>query len=728
MFIKVATVKRKNAVYRYAQLVESYRRKDGMPTQRVLASLGRRSELEIANLRKALAASRDGTAVVLDDGDTGVAGAQVLDNLDWLDIAVVIAVLRRLGVDTVLADLLERDEAEVADADVVLSLVAQRCVDPDSKLAAVKWFGRTALPELLGIPMGRFNNTRIHRVLERLEAADEQLQQRLASAVNAHTGGFSLLFLDVTDTWFVGRGPSLAQSGRTKEGLVRRKVGIALLCDARGYPLRWSVVQGRRHDSGPMKEMVRALQSVPWARGVPLVLDRAMGATAHVEQLLASGREFVTALQRNEFDAYAPDLPCAVLSEVDWRADDAVSVAGNAVVAAGMERVSDTLYVKDLGVVQRKLVDDGLTAARFVPATDKCRQRLADAVAIRDDVDNGRIKSLSEAGRIRGFRPALTSKTLRLLRLAPDLQSRIAAGEAASLSIKALREMSHLPDFEAQRTAFDQALKRAAAAPDARRARGTGKVSAAPRLLPACKSPPRLHAVLAFNPELWRRQKARFDEQLAELRRWARNRNRAVRQGGRRGTEASARAAAHARLARSHLVDACEVHVTTDKRGGREVPQLQIRPIPEEWARRQRFLGWQIIVAQPGDRHSAAELVRIYRAKDGVEKDFQTIKSVLSLRPVRHRTDAKVRAHVTLCMLALLVERSLDQQLQGRMTGVAALDLLSDIHLNRMRTAGGSVPVYTITRARSDQAEVLQALKLEHLADSARMTAGLRGR
>jgi len=142
----------------------------------------------------------------------------------------------------------------------------------------------------------------------------------------------------------------------------------------------------------------------------------------------------------------------------------------------------------------------------------------------------------------------------------------------------------------------------------------------------------------------------------------------------------------------------------------------------------QRFFGWQIIVAHPRDRHSAAELVRIYRAKDGVEKDFQTIRSVLSLRPVRHRTDAKVRAHVTLCMLALLVERSLDQQLQGRMTGVAALDLLSDIHLNRMRTAGGSVPVYTITRARPDQAEVLQALKLEHLADSARMAAGLRGR
>ena len=158
------------------------------------------------------------------------------------------------------------------------------------------------------------------------------------------------------------------------------------------------------------------------------------------------------------------------------------------------------------------------------------------------------------------------------------------------------------------------------------------------------------------------------------------------------------------------------------------MPRIRIRPVPRVCAERQRLLGWQVIVARPDDRRSAAELVRLYRSKDGVEKDFGTIKGALSLRPVRHRTDAKVRAHVTLCMLALLVERYLDDRLGGRMTGVAALDLLSDIHLNRIRTAAASVPVYTITRVRADQVEVLRALELEHLAESGRMTAGLARR
>jgi hypothetical protein len=56
---------------RYAQLVESFRRPDGVPAHRVIASLGVLSDLEIANLRTALEASRQGkTVVVLEEDPT----------------------------------------------------------------------------------------------------------------------------------------------------------------------------------------------------------------------------------------------------------------------------------------------------------------------------------------------------------------------------------------------------------------------------------------------------------------------------------------------------------------------------------------------------------------------------------------------------------------------------------------------------------------------------------
>ncbi len=601
-------------------------------------------------------------------------------------------------------------------------------MDPDSKLAAVQWFGRTALPELLGLAMARFNNTRIHRVLSALEACDESLQTRLATAVSDHRGPFSLLFLDVTDTWFVGRGPSLATKGKTKEGLHRRKVNIALLCDELGHPLRWKLIEGRRHDSVPMKEMAWALQSVDWAAGVPLVLDRAMGATAHIQELLSADRPFITALTRTEFDTYTDRVPTQSLSEVPWRSSDASRQAALAVTSAGMEPICDTLCVLDLGVVTRNEAEASVGQMQPVTGTDKCRQRMEIARVMKAAMDSGEARSLAEAGQPHGLGISMTSRTLRWLRLAPDIQQDVLAGEAAPLSLRTMAGLNRIEDFEAQRQTFQQALALASAQPDKRRTRPAGPLHAVPRSTPPDTSPTRLRAVLAFNPELWVRQKQARDHLLVELRSWSRRRNDNARDPRSRMTAAKLRHAALARLARNHLVEACEVDVTTQQVDGRDVHQVQIKPDPKAWDHRQRFFGFQLIVARPDDTRAAADLVSIYRAKDKVEKDFQTIKSVLSLRPVRHRTDAKVRAHVTLCMLALLVERVLDTTLGGKASGPAALSTLSDIHLNRVRTVGDSRPVYTITKPKAQHLALLKALDMSHLVDDPKVRAKLTPR
>ena len=727
MHVKATKIRRGDKLYQYGQLVESYRRDDGQPTQRLVASLGRCTDLEIANLRLALRASAKGQVVVLADSAQLSADCEVLDNLAWLDVAVVVSVLRQLGIDKILEELLPRDEADIPDADVVLALVAQRCVAPSSKLAATGWFGRTALPELLGLPLARFNNTRLHRVLEGLESCEESLQARLASTISAQHGPFSLLFLDVTDTWFVGRGPSLATPGQTKEGLYRRKIGIALLCDQDGHPLRWMVLEGRRHDSVPMKEMAWALQSVDWARGVPLVLDRAMGATAHIEELLATERPFVTALTRNEFDAYTDRVPSAPLANLNWSVPDAAEHAAAAVSEAGMTRCSDDLYVLDLGVVTRVVQAPPAPGARSEGA-DKCRERLQAAIAMQAAMDHGEAKSLTEAGRHHRLSQSLASKTLRLLRLAPDLQEAIAGGEAAQLSISSLLDLTRLDDFEAQRKAWETALAEARARPDGRRTRQAGRLSAAPPTSSEPSRPPRLRAVLAFNPQQWVRQKESADRTLGALRAWTRHKNESLRDPRTLASAAQVAQDAHARLKKEQLISAFRVEVDTRQVDGRTVHQLSLEPDPVAWPRRQRFFGFQIIVARPDETRVPAELVLVYRAKDAVEKDFQTIKSVLHLRPVRHRTDAKVRAHVTLCMLALLVERVLDRALRGKVTAAAALDLFADIHLNRLRISSESQPVYTITRGSADHIDLLRALGLASLLDNTEVTASLYAR
>ena len=79
----------------------------------------------------------------------------------------------------------------------------------------------------------------------------------------------------------------------------------------------------------------------------------------------------------------------------------------------------------------------------------------------------------------------------------------------------------------------------------------------------------------------------------------------------------------------------------------------------EVWRRRRRHDGFVLLLSHPHLRRIAPALVQPYRDKDVVEKDLQTTKDVEKMRPVYHYTDAKVQAHVGVCMLALLLRRPL---------------------------------------------------------------------
>jgi len=136
------------------------------------------------------------------------------------------------------------------------------------------------------------------------------------------------------------------------------------------------------------------------------------------------------------------------------------------------------------------------------------------------------------------------------------------------------------------------------------------------------------------------------------------------------------------------------------------------------WTKRRSIDGFILLVAHPGLPQSAAEMVALYRAKDAVEKDFQTIKSELELRPVFHHTDPKVRTHVSLCMLALLLERTLERRLREAhvpMTAPACFEELAGGHLNMLATSPDEPVAYVATEPSADQLALLRALRLAHL-------------
>ncbi|MFC1642729.1 transposase [Myxococcota bacterium] len=130
-----------------------------------------------------------------------------------------------------------------------------------------------------------------------------------------------------------------------------------------------------------------------------------------------------------------------------------------------------------------------------------------------------------------------------------------------------------------------------------------------------------------------------------------------------------------------------------------------------------------------GGYRSAAALTQTYRAKNAVEADFHVIKSLVKLRPVRHRTNVKVRAHVALCMLALYVQRELTAKLKKEsISAERALEQLETCRLSLYITKGASGDAYVLPEVDREDMAVLRRLKLTRLVDQRELGAALTPR
>jgi hypothetical protein len=727
--VRVSRVHRNGKSFEYAQLVESYRREDGMPAHRVVHSFGKVDETLLANLRAAFRNAKNGQKV--DSPPSSALACRIVrpsSALRFLDVAVVLETWNRLQLGQVIDGIVENNNPDVADHKIIAALVAQRCVAPDSKLAATRWFSTTALPELLAVAPEQFNNTRVHRALERLEEMTAPLMRAVASRSAETTGGFATLYLDITDTWFEGHGPKMAACAKTKEGMLRSKIGLVLLCDEHGYPLRWQVLQGRYAEAPAMLDMLRPLRHVPWAQGAPVVIDRAMGHTAYIEELAKTGLRFITALAAPEMQTYAPQLEqlCKPLEMLEVRSeqhlDTVEQIARERIASSGlMKPVNDTLWVLDAGAIE---LPSTFQSASVASTQDAPAEALRAALEVTEAVNTGRCVSYADAFRMLRLDPLAMRNLRTLALLSTELQQRILNGEAAGRSAFRFAKIARLGAAQ-QEAAFEAALSevRPMMAPDSQKA---------PPQSTAMQSQdvPRVRVIVSFNPEVFASQRLTANRHLEAIRQAITELNEQLSSGrSRMGKDKIARRVDEL-LRSKDLLTAFQVNISSFVQDGNEHHRVEVILDQRNWNRRRRSDGFSVFVAQQDIADPAERICLQYRAKDAVETDFRVIKSQLQLRPVHHRTDLKVRAHVNLCMLALLIERTLRQQLAAAgssFTAESALEALEPLRLCHFPAANGK-DTYLPTNPSERQARLLRALKLSHLADPAQLAAMLTPR
>lgn len=131
--------------------------------------------------------------------------------------------------------------------------------------------------------------------------------------------------------------------------------------------------------------------------------------------------------------------------------------------------------------------------------------------------------------------------------------------------------------------------------------------------------------------------------------------------------------------------------------------QLNKRKISED----AHFDG-KYLISTSDDRLTAEDVVLGYKQLFEIERVFRDLKHLVDIRPVRHRVADRIRAHVLLCWLAMLLIRVAENE--AKQTWFQMKKLFSSLQLGTHRTRSGEVWQTSVMRA--ELRELMASLKV----------------
>jgi transposase len=109
------------------------------------------------------------------------------------------------------------------------------------------------------------------------------------------------------------------------------------------------------------------------------------------------------------------------------------------------------------------------------------------------------------------------------------------------------------------------------------------------------------------------------------------------------------------------------------------------------------------------------QVVARYKSLSDIERGFKVLKSELEIGPVYHRLPERIRAHASICFMALVLHRVMRMRLRAANTGITperALQSLRRIQHHRV-ILGGAKPLSGVSSMSDEQSEMFKALKVK---------------
>jgi transposase len=185
-------------------------------------------------------------------------------------------------------------------------------------------------------------------------------------------------------------------------------------------------------------------------------------------------------------------------------------------------------------------------------------------------------------------------------------------------------------------------------------------------------------------------------------------------QRGRKLSDSGAKARFFHEVAEAHLSKIIKVDLKSE---------LFTYDIDETALKRVQMMDGKLLLVTNVADLSAREVVSRYKSLADIERGFKVLKSEIEIAPVFHRLPERIKAHASICFMALILYRVMRQRL--KLAGHNASPETALAQLRRIQRQSVSInqgaPISGISTINREQATMLAALNIKKPAPDAQM-------
>jgi transposase len=214
-----------------------------------------------------------------------------------------LALWRQLRLDEFFEARVDAAPADVRWSRVAAILAINRLCAPGSELAIEeRWYPTTALDDLLHIPGGAINDSRLYRTLDHLLPHKTALERHLTARYGElFAAEFDVLLYDLTSSYVEGAAPNnpMMRRGYSRDHRPDcLQVILAVIVNVAGFPLSYETFDGNRADVTTLETVMRMVErKYGHARRV-WVFDRGIVSDANLAAIRRRGGQYLVGTRR----------------------------------------------------------------------------------------------------------------------------------------------------------------------------------------------------------------------------------------------------------------------------------------------------------------------------------------------------------------------------------------------------------------------------------------------